>query len=66
MGMDDFSGVFTGKVKVTCRQGRALLPEELLDDLERHVAAQKFNAPRVPNDTGLRSSFGRSTSFARS
>ena len=52
MGMDDFSGVFTGKVKVTCRQGRALLPEELLDDLERHVAAQKFNAPRVPNDTG--------------
>ena len=57
MGMDDFSGVFTGKVKVTCRQGRALLPEELLDDLERHVAAQKLYAPRMPDDPGAEELF---------
>ena len=59
MGMDDFSGVFTGKVKVTCRQGRALLPEELLDDLERHVAAQKLYAPRMPDDPGAEELFGQ-------
>ena len=37
-------------MKIACRQGRTLLPEELLDDFERHFAAQEFNAPGVAYD----------------
>ena len=35
------------------------LPEELLDDLERHVAAQKLYAPRMPYDPGAEELFGQ-------